>query len=223
MCPVTGCGGPGTGDPGRIRFANASLRNLIQTAYNVRPNQLEAPSWLESARFDVIATVPQGATRDQANLMLQNLLVDRFQLKVHRSTRELPVYALVIARNGSRLKESVGDPNASAAAKGRGTILAADGAQKRFEFDGFTMAMFADVLAREVGRPVIDRTGLAGKYDVRLEFAPQRGAAAGLPDSQSTVELFTALTEQLGLKLESGEGPVDLLVVDSASREPTDN
>ena len=177
VCPVTGCGGPGTGSPERITFTHVSLKNLIRAAYDVRsPHHIEAPAWMGSATFDVVATFPPGTTRDQANLMLQNLLADRFQVKLHRSTRELPVYALVIAKNGARSKASVDDPNASpAAAKGRGTIwtTGAGGPRKRFEFDGFTMAQFADVLAHEVDRPVIDMTGLTAKYDVRLEFAPQ--------------------------------------------------
>jgi uncharacterized protein (TIGR03435 family) len=111
ICPQTGCGGPGTGSPERITFTFTSLKSLIRAAYNVRsPHHIEAPSWMESATFDVVANVPPGATRDQANLMLQNLLVDRFQLKVHRSTRELPIYALVVAKNGPKLKASVNDP-----------------------------------------------------------------------------------------------------------------
>lgn len=98
-----------------------------------------------------------------------------------------------------------------------------NGPLKRFEFDGQTMARLADVLAPEVDRPVIDMTGLEGRYDVRLEFAPQSKSAVGSPDPQGTSELFTALTEQLGLKLESRKGPVLLLVVDSALRQPMEN
>ena len=219
-CPVTGCGGPGTSEPGRITFINASLRNLIRVAYNLELYQLEAPGWLESARFDVIATLHPGSTRDEANLMLQNLLADRFQLKLHRETRELAVYALLVAQGGAKLKRS-DDPNApSAVARGRGTIGVA-GPRKRFEFDARSMAQFANTLANEVDRPVIDRTGLTGQYDIRLDFAPPKTTALS-PDPQ-TVDLFTALTEQLGLKLEPSRGPVVLLVVDSVSKQPTEN
>lgn len=221
-CPLTGCGGPGTGTPGRITFARVSLKDLIRVAYGVEQSRLiEAPDWMQSARFDVVANVPPGATRDEANRMLQNLLADRFQLKVHRATRELPVYALVVAPRGSKLKASVGDRNARPAAeRARGTI--GSGARKRFEFDDWAMAQFANTLSSEVERPVIDRTGLAGKYDIRLEFAEVRRSVV-TPDAQSAPELFTALTEQLGLKLESTKGPVEVLVVDSASRQPTEN
>jgi uncharacterized protein (TIGR03435 family) len=219
-CPLNGCGGPGTGSPERITFTFTSLKNLIRAAYNVRSaHHIEAPAWMESATFDVIANVPPGATRAQANLMLQNLLADRFQLKVHRSTRELPIYALVVAKNGPKLKASVDDPDAPTP---RGTLWS--GGRKKFEFDRWTMANFAETLESDVDRPVIDQTGLKGTYDIRLEFssAPPIAFAPGSPDPQAS-ELFTALTEQLGLRLEPRRGPVVVLVVDSALRQPTEN
>jgi uncharacterized protein (TIGR03435 family) len=220
-CPLTGCGGPGTGSPERITFANASLKNLIRVAYDMwSPNQIEAPAWMELARFDIVANIPPGATRDQANLMLQNLLTDRFHLAVHRSTRERPTYALVVAKNGPKLKVSVDDPNAP---KPRGTLWPPG--RKIFEFDRETMASFARTLEIDVDRPVIDATGLTGTYDIRLEFAsggPVRGTPNPQADPQAP-ELFTALTEQLGLRLESRKGPGVVLVVDSALRQPTEN
>jgi uncharacterized protein (TIGR03435 family) len=174
---------------------------------------------MSSATFDVVANVPPGATRDQVNVMLQNLLVDRFQLKVHRSTRELPIFALVVAGGGPKLKASVDDPNAP---RPRGTLWS--GGLKKYEFNRWTMAAFARTLELDVDRPVIDMTGLDGTYDIRLEFASASpiALAPGAPDPQAP-ELFTALTEQLGLRLESRRGPVDVLVVDSALRQPTEN
>ena len=216
VCPLNGCGGPGTGSPERITFTFTSLKNLIRVAYNMwSPNQIEAPAWMESATFDVVANVPPGATRDQANLMLQNLLADRFQLKVHRATKELPIYALVVAKNGPKLKVAADDPNAP---KPRGTLWS--GGRKKFEFDRWTMASFAGTLESDVDRPVIDMTGLKGTYDIRLEFAETR-STFGAPDPEAS-ELFTALTEQLGLRLESRRGPVEVLIVGSALRQPTD-
>lgn len=217
VCPVSGCGGPGTGSPERITFPHTSLKNLIRVAYNMwSPNQVEAPAWMESATFDVVANVPPGATREQANLMLQNLFADRFQLKVHRATRELPVFALLVARSGLKLKVSAADPDAP---KPRGTMWS--GGRKRFELNSLTMASFAHTLEIDVDRPVIDMTGLEGTYDIRLEFADAK-STFGSPDPQGP-ELFTALTEQLGLRLESRRGPVVVLVVDSALRQPTEN
>jgi uncharacterized protein (TIGR03435 family) len=215
VCPLNGCGGPGTGSPERITFTFISLKDLIRAAYNVRSSHyIEAPSWMESATFDIVANISPGATRDQMNLMLQNLLADRFQLKVHRSTKELPIYALVVANNGPKLKVSGDDPDAP---KPRGMV--GSGRRKRYEFNSRTMADFAETLESDVDRPVIDMTGLKGTYDIRLEFAETRSAA---PDSQAA-ELFTALPEQLGLRLEPRRGPVVVLVVDSALRQPTEN
>jgi len=148
--------------------------------------------------------------------MLQNLLAERFQLKLHRSTKEVPVYALVVAKNGPKLKVSVEDPDAP---KPRGTLWS--GGRKRFEVNGRTMANLAHMLESDADRPVIDMTGLEGTYDIRLEFADTK-STFGSQDPQAP-ELFTALTEQLGLRLESRRGPVVLLVVDSALRQPTEN
>ena len=219
VCPVTGCGGPGTSSPERITFTYSSLKNLIQVAYDVRSYQVEGPAWLESARFDVVANVPPGTTRDQAHLMLQKLLADRFRLRLHRSTRNVAIYALVVASSGPKLKVSVDDPNVP---RGRGTIWSPGSAQKRFEFDRFTMAKFAQALEPDVDRPVIDRTALVGTYDIRLVFAPRSSSGFGSTNPQDTPELFTALTEQLGLKLEPGRGPVEVLVIDSVERPAPD-
>jgi uncharacterized protein (TIGR03435 family) len=122
----------------------------------------------------------------------------------------------VLAKGGPKLKVAVDDPNAP---KPRGTL--GSGGRKRFEFDKWTMARFAQTLESDVDRPVIDMTGLEGTYDIRLEFSETR-SALGSPDPQAA-ELFTALREQLGLQLESGRGPIVVLVVDSALRQPTEN
>jgi uncharacterized protein (TIGR03435 family) len=221
VCPLSGCGGPGTSDPGLMRFADITLRHLIETAYSVMAYQVQAPSWLDSGRFDVVATVPQGATRGLTMLMLQNLLADRFQLKLHHSTKELPVYMLVVAKGGPKLKESAPDSTADPGRdRARGTMWATDPSGARvtkFEFNGQNMAKFAEALTLQADRPIIDMTGLAGKYEIRLEFAPDISNPHSVPD------LFTALTEQLGLKLESRKAPVDVLVVDSAAKQPSEN
>jgi uncharacterized protein (TIGR03435 family) len=156
-------------------------------------------------------------------LGIVNLLADRFQLKLHRSTKDLPVYMLVVARNGPKLKESA-SPDVPRAAGGhgtaRGTMWTTDASGTRItklEFDGWTMAKFADTLTLSADRPVIDMTGLTGKYDIRLEFAPD------ISNPHSAPDLFTALTDQLGLKLESQKAPVDVFIVDSAAKVPTEN
>lgn len=127
------------------------------------------------------------------------------------------MFALVVVRNGAKLKGSVEDPGAP---KPRGTIWSSG--RKQFEFNRQAMGEFARTLESEVDRPVIDLTGLEGTYDIRLEFAAASPLAPGSADPQAA-ELFTALTEQLGLRLEPRRAPVDVLVVDSASRQPTEN
>jgi len=222
VCPLKGCGGPGTSDPGLMRFTSTSLRHLIEAAYNVLPYRIEAASTLDSPLFDVTATVPQGATPEQALLMLQNLLADRFQLRLHHSTKELPVYRLVVSKNGPKLKESVASgspPVAGGRGSARGTILTTDASGARLtklEFDGFTIAKFADALTLQADRPVIDMTGLAGKYDIRMEFA------SDIVNPHIAPDLFTAIQEQLGLKLESARRPVEVLVIDSVQK-PSEN
>src|SRR5258706_15278617 len=106
MMRVGSRGGPGTGDPTRFTASNFSLSNLITTAYDLRPYQLTAPSWVNSERFDVVAKVPEGATKEQFRAMLQNLLVERFKLVIHRETKELPVFELVVGKGGPKFKES---------------------------------------------------------------------------------------------------------------------
>ena len=272
-------GGPGTGDPGQMTFNNVSLKDLIQTAWDVKAYQIAGPNWLESERFDITAKVPKGATKAQSRLMLQNLLEERFKLKLHHSTREMPIYALVVAKNGPKLKESVDDPNAPPApdfpprdglggkpaqyadggplirkgdpatgppAPPRGAMrMMINNGRMKMNSDGQTMAGLIDMLGTQVDRPVVDTTGLKGKYDIFLEFAPDMalvqskmaalgappsGPAAGRggpdadsPDGQNVPGIFTALQEQLGLKLDPRKGPVDLLVIDGAEKAPTAN
>jgi uncharacterized protein (TIGR03435 family) len=259
-------GGPGTPDPGHMTFNNVSISDLIQTAWEVKSYQVTAPGWVDSARFDIIAKVPEGATKQQSKLMLQNLLAERFKLVLHHSTKEASIYALTVAKNGPKLKESA-DPNsispeaaattarASAAttavigkggmlqtprAGGRGSMMMtfAPGGRMRMIANGATMSMFIDMLARQLDRPVVDSTGLTGTYDIVLEFAPESsgmqakmaaiGAMSGPvsdggSDPGPAPTIFSALPDQLGLKLEARKGPVDSLIVDSVEKTPTEN
>ena len=254
-----GGGGPGTPDPGRIRFTNMPLRMLIMRAYDVQSFQVAGPSWMDSQHFDVIAKVPHGATREEARMMLQNLLADRFKLKLHKESKEAPIFELVVAKGGIKMKEAA--QPAAAPAEGAGGpppgpptrdkdgflrtphgqlgIQARVNGRMRMQGDAVTMARLTDILGMALGRPVVDKTGLTGAYDVALDFSPEGmgpgpkgpgpGAGGGNPaelprdSNDSGPTIFTALQEQLGLKLESRKGPVDLLVVDSVEKMPTEN
>ena len=103
-------GGPGTADPGHLNYSNVSLKNILVNAYGINGYQISGPAWLDSERFDVVAKVPEGATKDQVKIMLQNLLKERFHLAIHHETKELPMYALVVGKSGPKMKESPDDP-----------------------------------------------------------------------------------------------------------------
>ena len=251
-------GGPGTAAPGRIQFTDIPLKALIMRAYDVQSFQVSGPSWMDSQRFDVIAKVPAGATKEDARIMLQNLLAERFKLKLHQGSKEAAIYELVVAKGGLKLKEAV--QTAAAPAEGPGGrppgpprgkdgllrtphgqlgIQAAAKGRMRMQGDAATMARLTEVLGMMVGRPVVDKTGLTGTYDVMLDFSPEgmgpgpkgpgpadggaNPAEAPRESNDSGPTIFAALQEQLGLKLESRKGPVDVLVVESVEKAPTKN
>ncbi len=206
-------GGPGTSDPGQIRFVNTSLTNVVTTAYNLRPYQLTAPDWMNDAHFDIAAKVPTGATADDVRAMLQNLLAERFRMKVHFDKKEMQAYALVVAKGGLKMKPaSDGD-----GAAGPSASMRMGAKSMHMVMPRVTMAAICAMLSRQVSEPVIDQTGLAGGYDFDLEFAREGATDATAPG------LFIALQEQLGLKLESKKQAVDIVIVDHAEKTPTAN
>ena len=222
-------------DNGRFIASNVLLKNIMQyEAYGIpEPRILGGPKWLSSEHFDIQAKVdtvvaeqlrtlagPQRKLLSQA--LFQQLFADRFKLVTHRETRDLPVYALVVAKNGSLLhqsKESNDGPHTSV----HNTLLTAQ---------RVTMADLANTLtqefSRELGRVVVDKTGLDGRYDLSLKWTPDTSATpmdSGKQDatsSDSGPSIFTAFQEQLGLKLESSRGPVQVLIIDHIEL-PTEN
>jgi uncharacterized protein (TIGR03435 family) len=216
-----------------IRITNLSLSNLIADAYNIRQYLISGgPSWVNSAGFDLDAKVDatdvetyKKLSPAQHRLMLQKLLADRFHLAAHIETKTLPVYDLVVAGSGSRLKASAPDPpppadaNPSDPPKPKGMIRMGAG---RLELQDMPLGAFIEQLGYAVNRTVINKTGLTGKYDLSLKWTPDdQEPADSSPDNQAP-HLFTALQEQLGLKLEPSKGPVDTLVIDHVEM-PTEN
>jgi bla regulator protein blaR1 len=208
---------------GELIATGVTLKLLIMEAYGVRAYQVSGgPGWIGSDRWDIQAK-PEGVqgrlSSAQHGLMLRALLEDRFQLKVHRETREIPVYALVIGKNGAKLTAPA-DP----AARGG---KAAPGA---WDLRNTTIPALTAQLSRQLSRTVIDKTGLNDRYDVKLDWTPERGEGGaetlGLPPSldapaptaSSGPSIFTAIQEQLGLKLESAKGPVEIVVIDRAEK-----
>jgi uncharacterized protein (TIGR03435 family) len=227
--------------------SNISLKALIQQAYGVEENQiLGAPSWLGSERYDIEAKVASSDTDalhdlnpDQRRLMLQPLLADRFQLKVHTELKDLPVLALVVAKGGPKLHEAKpGDtyPNGLKGFDGPGgpgMMLMRPG---QLTAQGVDLWFVAKQLSQQLGRTVQDKTGLTGKYDFTLQWKPDRdpspmpgapppgeqGPGATLSTDSSEASIFTAVQEQLGLKLESRKAPVEVLVIDHVEA-PSEN
>jgi bla regulator protein blaR1 len=221
---------------GGLRVSGATLKFLITLAYEVRSFQILGGSgWISSDRFDVMAK-SDGSTnsekeprdpskvtaaqlkgmQDQMRPKLQALLAERFKLNLRRETREQPVYALVIGKGGTKFHQENG--NFRGLRIGR-TQLTGSGA---------TLEMLTTALANQLGRPVLDRTRLEGSFDFKLEWADQGGASSppggdALPPADPNgPSIFTALQEQLGLKLESTKGPVEVLVIDQVER-PSEN
>jgi len=224
---------------GRFIATNAPLRTLIREAYALHGSQITGgPGWLDSDRFDIVAKSESNPTPLQMRVMLRALLAERFQLRVHTETRDLPLYALVLARSdgtlGPHLRHTGADCSQAPEWLGSGPPPVLDlaapcraagpGTGGGMRFRGITLDAFATFLATPVRRPVIDRTGLSGDFDIELDMTAELGPPPpppGMPDAvdrTSAPSIFTTVHEQLGLRLDARRGPVDVLVIDRAER-----
>ena len=226
--------------------ADTTVQMLIRIAYGIEDNQISgAPGWVNSDKYDVEAKMDQATANEVRKLsednqqeparqrMLQALLADRFKLTTHRETKELPIYSLAVAKGGPKLHEAKpGDtyPNGIKGPNGRpGGHLMRMG-RGELTAQSIELAQLGHLLSEQMGRTVIDNTGLKGHYDFTLKWTPDRSTpmlsgatgsdSAPLPDSGPSI--FTAIQEQLGLKLESQKGPVELLVIDHVEK-PSEN
>ncbi len=199
--------------PGSLRLEGVTLMNLIALAYGVREYSiLGGPGWVGSERFDIDARAQASSDGGaQAPGRLKSLLAERFELSVQSQTREESVYALVVAKNGPKLPEA--KPETRTYIHSWGAIIHGEAA---------TMRLLAVNLASMVGRSVLDKTGLKGRYDFELKWAPEAASAAGLDVPQASdpaaTPLFAALQQQLGLRMESQKALVQVLVIDHAAR-----
>lgn len=227
----------------QLNAQNYRLRPLIQFAYRVQPFALVGgPDWIDSARFDIAAKAtfepkraPAGTPPGEMEQMVQTLLAERFKLQVHRETREMPIYALVLARRdgrvGPRLRREADVCAALRNVTARGEkpleippradgrpACGMMGGGGRLFAGGVTLAMLASALSPQAARVVVDRTGLSGYFEADIEFSPDAltNAASERPS------FVTALEEQLGLRLEPARAPVEVLVIDRVER-PTEN
>ena len=193
---------------------NVSLKTLLGVAYDIQTSRIAGPDWIDSDRFDIAAKAPEGVADKQLMPLLQSLLKERFLLAVHRETKEMPTYDMVAAKGGVKIRAYDPEhPPATPKSTGWAAALGGNG----------TMPEIADTLARVVGRPVIDRTGMEGTFFYYLNYAPLTPQPADDEADLGPPDIFTAVQEQLGLKLESKREPVEILMVDHAERVPTAN
>jgi len=211
-----------SGTDSHFRAENVSLIGLVHWAYEMPETRiLNAPRWAGSTYFNIEASSDAAVDQQMARLtsdagglqkqaMVRAMLADRFKLATHVETRDLPVYELVVAKSAPKF----GD------AKSEGTTISHGRTYIRVQGLNST-TLLAEELSKEVGRPVVDKTGIAGRYDLELRWTPDN-MAAGNSSADAPPSLFTAIEEQLGLKLKSAKGPVQVLVIDHAEM-PSEN
>jgi uncharacterized protein (TIGR03435 family) len=206
-------------DPGRVNYVNLNLRDLLARAYGVKPYQIQGPSWIDSERYNITAKLPEGVSRDRIPAMLQALLAERFRMTVHRESREISVYALIVGKDGPKLKKS----GENAAPKLSGA--SAGGGASRLQINGMTLGNLVNILSNILDRPVLDMTGIEGRYDFSLEVDAQDPAgtrALPAPEGVTSGSIFSSFRE-LGLNLEPRKAPFECIVVDKAERVPAEN
>jgi len=230
-------GGPGSTDPGHLVFRGIGMALLLRRAFNVDRYQMAVPSGLPGNRYDIEARIPSGADEAQFDEMLRNLLVDRFDMKMHHETRDLPGYEMVVAKGGLRMKpaektksgtpdnppgtplalikDSGGENRLAFGRKARLVIRLTDG-RSRLSARLQSMAEIVDICSHELQQPVTDHTGLSGLYDLDVDFArvPDEPVEARAADATDYIAppFVTAFQAQLGLRLESRKVPVDVIV-----------
>jgi uncharacterized protein (TIGR03435 family) len=240
-------------DGSQAHFGSLTLKDYIAMAYRVTASRVSGPEWLSSQRFDISAKLPDGATRDQIPQMLRSLLADRFQLKFHHETKELPAYALVLGKSPLKLTktpdaatpDSQGAVNVTASGSIAGvSVDLGNGsyytfANNQFEFKKTSIDVVAERLERFLDRPIVNMTALGGNYDLTLPLTPEdyrallvRSAVnAGVSLPPPALRLLDNgppvslfdSLDQLGLHLDARKLPLDMIVVDNALQTPTEN
>jgi uncharacterized protein (TIGR03435 family) len=203
--------------PGSLVMRNEPFLDLMQWAFDLPVPQMELPPWFQIECYDVAAKASGAATETQMRVMLQKLLADRLGLKTHTEARVMPVFTLTLAKGGPKFQESATEGSFSMEQKGLAALTAHHA----------RLADLAQAIARQAGRPVVDETGLKGRYEIQMDLASYmaRGADGATSPGKfdMTSLLFNGLQDLLGLKLESRKESVDVLVVDHAEKVPTEN
>jgi len=204
---------------GKLTLTNVTLAECLRFAFKINnDDQIAGPDWIKShdALFEIVGKAPPETPRDQFRLMTRKLLTERFQLTLHHEQRELAFLALVPDKKGSKLQEAAPGTDAAGSTVRQGQIV----------LHRASITALIVILGRFTGRPIVDMTGMKGAYDVKLEWTPLKkvsaipGDAGDLPEGPT---FFEAVQEQLGLKLETRKGPMDVIVVDHAEKKPLPN
>ena len=240
-------------DNGMLRYSYVSLKDCIRNAYRVKDFQVQGPDWLGSARFDIVAKFPEGATQEQVPEMLQALLAERFKLTLHRETKDHAIYALVAGKGGPKLKPAdvqtpaPGNEGAPSAPKGglggppRGNMMMqVDQTGAHLKAPSATLAGLAEMMSRFSERPVVDMSGIEGQYDFDLVFSPETlrnmkmMAGGGMPPPGSGDHAASDVpsdpagsladsVQRYGLKLDPRKAAMEVLIVDHIEKTPTEN
>lgn len=240
--PPARSGGPGTDNPGQYSDSAISFRDLVSKAFGVLPDLVSGPDWIRRQRYSLQVQMPPTTTQAQFQIMLQNLLVERFALRARREPIVRSVYELRIGPKGHKLQAAVLPNQENATARdSRGGPVDKDGFPtftpgtrsplyrqetgsageilQYWVFPNMSTGVLADYMAPFTGRYVLDKTGVEGSYDVSLKFEPRVQA----PGVLNTLSIFDAVADQLGLQLVDAKAPIDQIVIDSANSDPTEN
>ncbi len=230
-------GGPGTSETERITYQRQNLVRVLFAAFGLDMDQISGPSWIGSALYTIVAKVPPGTTKEQLKLMWQDLLAERFHLKVHLTKKDFPVYELSVAKGGPKFRTEPGFPDPFPGQSLGHRVVPPRNVRETFR--NASMAEFIKDLSWPLGAAVrqngvtlgriVDKTGLEGRYDFTLEFAGYHGPGGAFPppptDGQTDTApfLIDALRQQLGLILTEKKALLDVLVVDHVDKVPTEN
>ena len=199
---------------GHFAMRNVPLRYCLEWAWDLKDYEISGPDWIKSEnRYDIVANAPGAASEDEMRLMLRNLLTERFQMKIHRETRNLDVYVLGPGKSEPKVKEAAADEQPS---------LGATQAKGSVKFTKQPISRFTFMLTRRLDKPTLDETGLKGLYDFTIDLSGL-GFNGNPPEDTSAPSVFTTVPQNLGLRLEAAKRPVDILAVDHAEKAPTAN
>jgi uncharacterized protein (TIGR03435 family) len=201
--------------PGNFAMHNVALRFAVEWAWDLKDYEIIGPDWIKGEeRYDIIAKAGRAASDNEMREMLQALLLDRFQMKIRRETKELPVYVLLPGKGEAKVKPAAADETPQLGGNAQGVT-----------FTAFPISRFTFMLTRRMDRPVLDQTGLKGiyTYTVDLSGLGFAGRPAERQEGEAGPSIFTTVQRDLGLKLEARKEPISMLVIDSSNKVPTEN